>query len=526
VSSEHQPGIGLDFGTSTTLAASPSGIVPIGTASAWMPSVVGQDDSGSTVAGEAALDLPEDQIVRSVKRSITENRPFVRVDTPTGKRDVQADDLIAGLLREAASRAAAHGLVLDAPSALKLGCPAMWDGRQRRRLVDAAARAGLPVTLATLVDEPVAAGLAWLAGRSGADRGPQRVVVFDMGGGTLDVAVMDVRPEGASVLAALGVPEAGDTLDGAIAEDLEYALVAQGVDVDSLPYPRRARKRLQYAAREAKVALTTEVEHDVVLPKQLFGIGWVTYDRERLNTAFAAQMDRAVQCVVTALMAAYLADGTVSEITSTPIEELVDGVDVVLLSGGMSRVPYVAQRLGELFPPGTRIESATARSEEAVAAGLAQAGRFGRVNMYRPAFDVLLEWDSGQEMRTVYEAYTPLVQPQQILQGGEARFIGSGRDLSLPQTGKGRLRILSHSDAEVRATLGGSSVDDFVVALNGPALEFSIFPDGRLRLVDASGTHDGRIEGWAVPEPRDQPVGAGSRRLSLRARWRFRRRHG
>ena len=98
-----RPSVGLDFGTSTTLVASTRGVVPISNnqgAFPWMPSLVGCADDGSVVAGEKAQELPDRQLVRSIKRWITEDRTFVRMDVATGVKDVRVDDLIVELLRE------------------------------------------------------------------------------------------------------------------------------------------------------------------------------------------------------------------------------------------------------------------------------------------------------------------------------------------------------------------------------------------------------------------------------------------
>ncbi|MBB5869652.1 molecular chaperone DnaK (HSP70) [Allocatelliglobosispora scoriae] len=500
--SEKTPGVGLDFGTSTTLVASPHGVVPIGDTSTWMPSVVGHDDSGTAVVGEQALELRQEQVVRSVKRAITEGSEFVRVDSPNGPGNVRADDLIIAIMREAAARGSARGQEMSDPDALRLGCPAMWDGGQRRRLVELARRAGLPVTLASLVDEPVAAGIAWLAGRPADAAGPLRVVVFDMGGGTLDIAVLDVsgaEHHDVAVLAAIGIDEAGDTLDDAIADDLEFVLAAAGVDIGGLANPRRARARLPYAARAAKIGLTTETEFDVKLSRREFGIASVGYRRDQLDEAFEPQMDRAELYVGAALRAARLTErgaASAHDVLRMSIDELVEDVDVVVLSGGMSQIPYVAQRLAALFPPTTRIETACTPSENAVALGLAQATRYGRINMYRPALDILLEWDGGQQSRTVYDAYTPLIAPGQLSRGGrDLRFIRTGRELDLPPSGTGRLRVVAYADDGVPATLGGTDLDGFPVALSDQAFEFSIFPDGRIRLIDAGGAYEGHVTG-------------------------------
>jgi molecular chaperone DnaK (HSP70) len=512
--------VGFDFGTSTTLVASHRGVVPIGTLAPWMPSLVGYGDS-SVVVGEEAVDLPADQVVRSIKRAITENRQFARVDTPTGIRDVRTDELIVALLREARERATGQGLDLTDEQALRLGCPAMWDGKQRRRLLALAGAAGLPVTLATFVDEPVAAGIAWLAGSETRSTEPLRVVVFDMGGGTLDIAVLDVRGgkhKDVSVLAAIGLAEAGDALDEAIAEDLEYTLAAAGVDIDMLDHPQRARNRLPYVARAAKVGLSTETEFDVKLSRREFGRGSILYTRAQLEEVFAPQMDRAELCVSAALRAARLtglAAGTAHEILRTPLDALTAEVDVVVLSGGMSQIPYVTQRLRELFPATTRVELASRSPEHAVAIGLAAAGGYGRINMYRPAFDVLLEWDRGGEFRVVYDAFTPLVESWQIAQGGsELCYLRTGLDLDLPRDGqvqrgtsaslvprsdvgaRGRLRVVSHTGQRVRVTLGGKNLDGFPVAMSEQKFEFAIYPNGRIRMTDAAGTHDGQIDNW------------------------------
>jgi molecular chaperone DnaK (HSP70) len=500
----------LDFGTSTTLVASTRGVVTIGndTTFPWMPSLVGFADDGTVVVGEkVALTVPDGQQVRSIKRLITDQRDFVRVDLPSGPRDIRVDDLLVELLREAGRRGARRGQDVGAGSLIRLGCPAMWDGRQRRRLLGAAHRADLPVVLATMVDEPVAAGVAWLAHQAAGAGRPQRIVVFDMGGGTLDIAVLDVRGvnhRSVSVLAALGVAEAGDALDDAIAADLDFELARVGIDIDALPNPSRARIRLRDEARLVKEQLSVDDEHPIALSPLAFGRAEeIWYTRERLGEVFQPQMERAEDAVGMALRIARITElaGSTTQsayqIARTPMEELVEGVDVVLLSGGMCRVPYVRERLQWMFPPSTRVEPAMDAPENAVAIGLAKAGEFGKINMYRPAFDVLLEWDRGREFRTVYEAFTPLVGRAQVARGGDdLRYCRNGQELSLPRTGKGRLRVVSHSGERLRASMGSRSLDGFKVALSDEKFEFSIYPDGRIRMTDGAGAFDGRIEDW------------------------------
>jgi hypothetical protein len=241
-------------------------------------------------------------------------------------------------------------------------------------------------------------------------------------------------------------------------------------------------------------------EHVIVVSPQVFGrSGEVWYTREQLNEVFQPQMERAEDAVALALRIARIAEFSESayDIARVPVDELVRGVDVVLLSGGMCRIPYIRQRMQWLFEPSTTVTLACDPPENAVVVGLARAGEFGKVNMYRPAFDVLLEWEKGQEFRTLYEAFTPLVERGQIAGGdNDLRYVRTGRQLALPRAGKGRLRVVSHSGDRLRATLANRNLDGFPVALSDEKFEFSIYPDGRIRLTDGSGEFVGRVEDW------------------------------
>ena len=92
----------------------------------------------------------------------------------------------------------------------------------------------------------------------------------------------------------------------------------------------------------------------------------------------------------------------------------------------------------------------------------------------------------------------------QIVQGGsDLRFTRNGLDLTLPRAAKGKLRVVSHSGERVRASMGGNSLDGFPVALSEQKFEFSIYPNGRIRLTDASGTYDGQVEDWYTMQGHD-----------------------
>ena len=222
---------------------------------------------------------------------------------------VDTDAVVAAILAELARRADRFGLALGVDREVRLGCPVVWDGAQRRRLLDIAATAGLPVAESGLIEEPVAAGLAWLTHRylGLGERPAGRLLVFDMGGGTVDVAVMTVaagpRPR-VRVLAAAGAAVAGDALDAAVARDLAAEMARNRVDIAWHPQPELAWALLERAAREAKVRLSLVDSHPVVLPPPLAYPTVISYQRARLESALAAQMDGAESLVLSALRAA------------------------------------------------------------------------------------------------------------------------------------------------------------------------------------------------------------------------------
>jgi molecular chaperone DnaK (HSP70) len=497
---------GVDFGTATTLVSShPDAVLPLGQVTNWLPSLVHVDGSALRV-GEAAESVSPDLVLRSVKRAITDRTETFTIDGPGGPVEVRADDAIAAVLAEAVARARRAGLVLTGSAPVRLGCPAMWDGGQRRRLLDIARRVGLPAAEAALIDEPVAAGVAWLTYRylAHGERPTGRLLVFDMGGGTLDVAVLSVvggpRPE-IAVQACLGVSMAGDALDAAIARDLVLELARHEVDISHDVRPDLAWALLERAAREAKVRLTHVEEHPVVLPPQLRYPHVLRYRREQLEAAFDSQLDGAENLVISALRAARLADepATATQLRALSRAELAAGVDFVLLVGGMSRIPYLARRLTAFFPHATVCDDAGVAPEEAVVAGLCDPAGYDRIRLHRPGFDFVLDTSFGRA--GLYEAYTPLYEPWQVYSGlsalGYERWV---RPPDVPGHGFGTLRAVTGDGESLRLRLDGQVVDGLPIRLGPSGITFGLTCDGRLDVVDGHGEALAlRADGWPVP---------------------------
>ncbi len=360
--------VGFDFGTTTTMVAYGDRVLQ-------MPSMVGYDLAGNRLFGIAEERM--DHSLRSIKRAITYGHETVQVRRGTIE---PADPLMVGLLDQAIRQAENEGFPIRKRGAVRLGCPAMWPAGQRDRLVAIAQKAGLPVTRDSLVDEPVAAGIAWLSGDSVRRPSSFRLLVFDMGGGTLDVAVMDVRDRReVTVLSAVGHGVAGDNLDARLVNRLVDKL-----DEKISPFANpNINRELRRAARTLKEGLSDEDE-----PKYFFKFGphlgnnEIWFSRNELEKLFEPLMDQALNVVSQALQRA--GDGSAASI------------DVVILAGGMTHVPYLRNRLRRMFGPTVELTYAYPPAdaglfgwspEDAIAVGLAQADRFGHINLLRPAID-------------------------------------------------------------------------------------------------------------------------------------------
>jgi molecular chaperone DnaK (HSP70) len=522
--------IGVDFGTSTSLVAERDGaeraeVLPLGfeLRTRYLPSVAALRND-TIVLAEQAEGRRTDGVIRSIKRGITENREVIDVHLSSNRTlSVPVDEVVLGLLTEIANRTRAQGLPLDEEPVVRLGCPAMWTGPQRRRLIGLARAAGIPVSHATLVDEPVAAGVAWLAHRYLAHRdSPQgRVLVFDMGGGTLDIAVLDVvggeKPD-VTVLAAIGLAEAGDDLDRTMVREFEADLTARGFDLAAAPHAADLRGELVSLARTAKVVLSAQLQYTLQLTAERFGgISTIEYGRVQLEEAFEPQLDRAEQMIWAALRAARLteefAPGRAEISATTPDElrklgpdELARDVKYVVLAGGMSRIPLVARRLGELLPKAELHERVgDYLADEVVVAGLADTAGYDKISLHRPAFDFVLEWDHGLQRRLLYEAYTPLYDPVQVARGNA--FLGHswhGRYPEVAREGAGVLRVLSPTGDPVRLELDGQLMDGIRIDFGSHPFSFKIYCGGQILISDGSGRRFSlRVSTWPVVRGHD-----------------------
>ncbi|HEV2544577.1 MAG TPA: molecular chaperone HscC [Methylobacterium sp.] len=339
--------VGIDLGTTNSAVAvwTPEGprLIPNALGEPLTPSVVGLDADGTVLVGRAArerLATEPERTVASFKRWMGSGHV-----TRLGRgQSFRPEELSALVLKSLKADAQAH-LGTEVTEAV-ISVPAYFNDIQRKATLDAARLAGLPVE--RLVNEPTAAALAY--GVESKQEGT--VLVFDLGGGTFDVSllelyegVMEVRATAGDV--ALGGDDFSEILAAAIAEDQRVAL-------DGLSPGDRAR--LLRVAEAVKRGLTAApvAAYEIRLGEE---VRRGELDRARLETAAAPLLHRLRAPLERAL--------------SDSGKRLAD-LDGVILVGGATRMPVVRSLVARLFG---RLPLVHVDPDTAVAQGAAvQAG--------------------------------------------------------------------------------------------------------------------------------------------------------
>jgi len=235
--------------------------------------------------------------------------------------------------------------------------PAYFDDNQRQATKDAGAIAGLEVV--RLVNEPTAAAFAYGFDKSGKS---MHVMVFDLGGGTLDVTIMEMGDEGVfEVKATSGDTQLGGTdMDCALVDFLvsEFRKL-EGIDISK---DRVAMQRMQEAAEKAKIELSTTLESEINLP---FLTATNAGPKHFMHKLTRAKLESIIQPIIErckAPMERAIADAKLSK----------EGVDKIILVGGPTRMPIV-QKFVENFV-GKKVERGIDPMECVAAGAAVQAG--------------------------------------------------------------------------------------------------------------------------------------------------------
>ena len=346
--------IGIDLGTTNSCMAAVEGGKPVIISNAegerTTPSVVAFSKAGERLVGRIACRqaaMNPDRTISSVKRHMGTDW---RVDID-GKR-FTPQELSAMILRKL--RTDAEAFLGQPVTDAVITVPAYFNDMQRQATKDAGRIAGLNVL--RIINEPTSAALAY-----GLDNGtPQKVMVYDLGGGTFDVSIIEIGDGVIEVLATAGDNHlGGDDFDERVAEHLlDEFQRDNGIDLRREP---AALQRVREAACEAKIELSSMETTRVNLPFLAQGPSGpvhfeTTLTRSAFNQMTADLVHRTEGPVTTALNDAGIA---------------ASELGCVLLVGGSTRIPAVQQKVRELTG---KEPSSSINPDECVATGAAIQG--------------------------------------------------------------------------------------------------------------------------------------------------------
>ncbi len=319
--------LGIDLGTTFTCAAVARDgrvdVCQLGTSSALLPTIVSIRDDGRVMVGEAAerrVVSDPARTAREFKRRIGDDAPYVIGGTPY-TADRLAGFVLADVVTTVTAREGA------APRRIALTHPADYGDHKLARIRAAGVAAGISDPL--LVPEPVAAALAYIS-RTDIPVGAY-LLVYDFGGGTFDAALVRRDADGPTLVEVEGVERLGGVdLDEAVFEHADRELGGRISALDARAAEARATvARLRDEARRAKEALSADTETDlaVLLPDSPPTI-------RLTRSQFETLADRSVSATIPVIDRVVQSAGlNWSDVHS------------VLLVGGTSRIPFIAERL-------------------------------------------------------------------------------------------------------------------------------------------------------------------------------------
>jgi molecular chaperone DnaK (HSP70) len=319
--------VGIDLGTTNSLVAVAVGERPVVVEQSdrgIVPSCVGLDADGKLLVGTEARNqyvaAPE-RTVLSIKRKMGTREPVA-----LGPQQLTPPEVSAVILRALKARAEEH--VGRPVTRAVITVPAYFTDVQRHATREAGELAGLEVV--RIINEPTAAALAYDAGADG----KQTVMVYDLGGGTFDVSVVDIESGVVEVRASTGNNElGGDDFDALIADELvEHIEEELGLEVRDDP---QVMARLERTAEAAKIELSSQPF--VTIREDHIG----EVDGEPVHLTYELSRHDFEDMIEDLL------DETMEAVTRAMADAKVQASDLdkLLLVGGSTRIPCVAERL-------------------------------------------------------------------------------------------------------------------------------------------------------------------------------------
>jgi molecular chaperone DnaK len=371
--------IGIDLGTTNSAVAVMEGgkakIISTSEGSNTCPSVVAIDKNGNRLVGQLAkrqaVTNPENTVY-SVKRFIGRDfddsetqkdikaMPYHVAKGSKGEIKIKMSDKeytpqeVSAMILEKLKKDAESYLGQEVKEAV-ITVPAYFNDSQRKATKDAGKIAGLDVK--RIINEPTASALAYGLDK---DKKEERIAVYDFGGGTFDVTILELGDGVFEVKATNGDTHlGGDDLDQALIDHLvDEFKKSDGVDISK---DKTAIQRLKEAAEKAKIELSSSLETDINLPfitadsngPKHLNIKLTRTKLEKLTEDF---INRSLEPCKKALEDAKL----------TPSD-----IDEVILVGGQTRMPYIQAKVKEFFG---KDPNRSVNPDEAVALGAAIQG--------------------------------------------------------------------------------------------------------------------------------------------------------
>jgi molecular chaperone DnaK len=325
--------VGIDLGTTNSCVAVLEAGEPVVIANAegarTTPSVVAFAKNGEVLVGEVAKRQAvtnPDRTIRSIKRHMGEGTFKVTIDDKTFTPQEISARVLGKLKRDA--EAYLGETVTDAV----ITVPAYFNDAQRQATKEAGEIAGLNVS--RIINEPTAAALAY--GLDKADQ-EQRILVFDLGGGTFDVSLLEIGDGVVEVKATSGDNHlGGDDWDQRVVDWLVSQFKnAHGID---LSRDKMAMQRLREAAEKAKIELSSSMQTGINLPYITAGADGPLHLDESLSRAKFEELTADLLNRTKAPFATVIKDAGIS----------VSDIDQVVMVGGSTRMPAVSDLVREL----------------------------------------------------------------------------------------------------------------------------------------------------------------------------------
>jgi molecular chaperone DnaK len=348
--------IGIDLGTTNSVVATIEGgepiVIPNAEGERTTPSVVAITNSGERLVGRLARRQAvtnPDNTIFSIKRfmgrrfddpAVQRDKTLIPyqirkannggVEVKMGDRWYSPEEISSMILQKL--KADAEAYLGDKVDRAVITVPAYFDNAQREATKDAGRIAGL--TVERIINEPTASALAY-----GLDKkGDEKIAVYDLGGGTYDISVLDLSEGVFQVLATNGDTHlGGDDFDQVIINFLADEFKKQeGIDLRG---DRMALQRLKEAAEKAKIELSSAQETEVNLP-------FITADASGPKHLVLKISRSKLEQLIN-----HLVEGTIPPMENALKDAGLNktAIDEVILVGGQTRMPIVQRRVASYF---------------------------------------------------------------------------------------------------------------------------------------------------------------------------------